>query len=149
MYNTIPKCKEWLIVNYVVNVTKGFLQRVFIFKGEMIIDDYIKNCKSRTRWQCKKNTRSNFLSFFPISISQINMHLLILNGHGSHVTFEVMGQAQKFGLDMVILPLHTSHPLQPLNVSCWINLFKTTFGKDKNNNMVRSNYQKPKKKFVG
>ncbi len=49
MYNTIPKCKEWLIVNYVVNVTKGFLQRVFIFKGEMIIDDYIKNCKSRTR----------------------------------------------------------------------------------------------------
>jgi hypothetical protein len=49
IYNTIPKCKEWLIVNYVVNATKGFLPRVFIFKGEIIIDDdYIKNCKSRT-----------------------------------------------------------------------------------------------------
>jgi hypothetical protein len=36
IYNTIPKCKEWLIVNYVVNVTKGFLLRVFIFKGERL-----------------------------------------------------------------------------------------------------------------
>lgn len=47
----------------------------------------------------------------PRDISQTNMHLLILNGHGSHVAFEVMEQAQKFGLDMVTLPLHTSHPL--------------------------------------
>ncbi len=42
-----------------------------------------------------------FLSFFkrsiPSGISQTNYHLLILNGHGSHVTLEAIEQAQEFG----------------------------------------------------
>ncbi len=56
-----------------------------------------------------------FLSFFKRSIlsgiSIINKHLLILDGHGSHVTLEAIEQVQEFGLDMIILPLHTSHEL--------------------------------------
>jgi creatinine amidohydrolase/Fe(II)-dependent formamide hydrolase-like protein len=41
--------------------------------------------------------------------SQTNHHLLILNGHGSHVmTLETIKQAQAFKLDMIILPSHTS-----------------------------------------
>jgi hypothetical protein len=68
----------------------------------MIGNDYIKNCKSRTWWHCKKTKKKRikiffykeFLSFFtrivPRGISQTNMQLLILNGHGSHVTFEIM-----------------------------------------------------------
>jgi hypothetical protein len=38
-----------------------------------------------------------------------NRHLLILDGHGSHVTFEAIGQAKKFGLNMITLVSHTSH----------------------------------------
>jgi len=56
-----------------------------------------------------------FLSFFkrfiPNGISIIDRHLLILDGHGSHVTFEAIEQVQEFGLDMITLPLHTSHEL--------------------------------------
>ncbi len=37
--------------------------------------------------------------------------MLILDGHGSHVTLEAIKQAQKFGLDMNILPSHTFHAL--------------------------------------
>jgi hypothetical protein len=44
-------------------------------------------------------------------ISQSNTHLLILDGHGSHVTLEEIGQAQTFGLYMITLPSHTSHAL--------------------------------------
>jgi hypothetical protein len=41
-----------------------------------------------------------------------NWHLLILNGHGNHVTFETIKQTIEFGLDMITLPSHTSHALQ-------------------------------------
>ncbi len=41
-------------------------------------------------------------------ISLSNKHLLILDGHGSHVTLETIEQAQAFWLDMIILPSHTS-----------------------------------------
>jgi hypothetical protein len=48
-----------------------------------------------------------FLSFFKRSIlggsSPSNHHLLILNGHGSHVSLEAIKQVQQFGLDMIML----------------------------------------------
>jgi hypothetical protein len=56
-----------------------------------------------------------FLSFFKRFILNgifiTNRHLLILDGHGSHVTLETIEQAQEFGLDMITLPFHTSHAL--------------------------------------
>jgi hypothetical protein len=62
-----------------------------------------------------------FLSFFKRSILnsifQFNQHLLILDGDGCHVTIEAIEHAQPFGLDMITLPFHTSHVLQPLDVS--------------------------------
>jgi hypothetical protein len=67
------------------------------------------------------------------------MHILILDGHGSHVTLKAIEQAQTLGLNMVILPSHTSHALQPLNVN-YFKFFKIAFKKEKDNNMVRSNY---------
>jgi len=56
-----------------------------------------------------------FLSFFkrsiPSGVSFTNRHLLILDGHGSHVTLEVIKHAKDIGLDMITLPFHTSHAL--------------------------------------
>ena len=46
-------------------------------------------------------------------------HLLILDGHKSHVSLEVVEKARRKGLDMITLPSHTSHGLQPLDVSCF------------------------------
>jgi hypothetical protein len=54
--------------------------------------------------------------FIPSGISITNKHLLILDGHGSHVILEAIEQAQEFGLDMIIIPSHTSHAFQPLDV---------------------------------
>jgi hypothetical protein len=45
---------------------------------------------------------------------------------------------------MITLPSHTSHALQPLNVSCF-NPFKITFGKVKDATMSRSIHQEPNK----
>jgi hypothetical protein len=71
-----------------------------------------------------------FLSFFKSSIlggiSRSNKHLLILDGHGSHVILETIEQASEFALNMVSLPSHTCHALQPLDVACFKS-FKIAF----------------------
>jgi hypothetical protein len=89
-----------------------------------------------------------FMSFFkrsiPSKISITNRHMLILDGHGSHVTLEAIEQAQEFGLDMITLPSHTSHALQPLDVVCF-KPFKIAFRKEIYITMVRRNYTKPNK----
>jgi hypothetical protein len=73
-----------------------------------------------------------FLSFFkrsiPSGISPSNRHLLILDGHGSHVSLEAIEQVQQFGLDIITLPSHTSHVLQPLDVN-YFKPFKITLKK--------------------
>jgi hypothetical protein len=84
-----------------------------------------------------------FLSFFkrsiPSGLLPSNHHLLALDEHGSHVSLEVIEQAQQFGLDMITLPSHTSHVLLPLDVNCF-KPFKTIFLKKKDSSMVRNNY---------
>jgi len=40
-------------------------------------------------------------------MSFTNQHLLVLDGHGSHVTLEAIKHAQEFGLHMITLPSHT------------------------------------------
>jgi hypothetical protein len=59
-------------------------------------------------------------------ISQSSRHVLILDGHNSHVTIEVVQKAKATGLDLVTLPSHTSHALQPLDVVVF-RPFKSTF----------------------
>jgi hypothetical protein len=50
-------------------------------------------------------------------------------GDGFHVTLKEIQQAQKFGLDMIILLSHTSHAFYSLDVKTHQNNFK------KNNNV--------------
>lgn len=45
-----------------------------------------------------------------------NHHSLIIDGHGSHMTWKGIEQTHKFRLDMIIFPLHALHALQHLNV---------------------------------
>ena len=53
-------------------------------------------------------------------------YLLILHGHKSHFSLEVVEKARRKGVNMITLPSHTSHELQPLDVSCF-GPFKTYF----------------------
>jgi hypothetical protein len=148
------KSREWLTVNCVVNVTKNCLPSFYIFRSERIRDDYMRLCKASTCMAMQTKAWitfflfKEFLSFFKKSvlneISQSNWHLLILDKHGSHVMLEVIAQAKEFGLDMVTSPTHTSHALQPLDVSCFKPLW-ITFQKERDNAMVKNNHYEPNK----
>jgi len=52
-------------------------------------------------------------------ISPSNRHLLILDGHKSHVSLGVIKIAMAKGLDLLTFPSHTSHALQPLDMTCF------------------------------
>ena len=56
----------------------------------------------------------------------ISHDTIILDGHKSHLTLEVIQKAKEHGVDMLSLPSHTSHVLQPLDVACF-KPFKTAF----------------------
>ena len=51
---------------------------------------------------------------------------MILDGHKSHISLEVLQKARQHGLDMLSLPSHTSHAFQPLDVACF-GPFKRAF----------------------
>jgi hypothetical protein len=68
-----------------------------------------------------KNVRECGLGILPSC-----RHLLILDGHGSHVTMDVVKTARAVGLDLLTLSLHTSCAMQPLDVSCF-KPFKQAF----------------------
>jgi hypothetical protein len=40
-----------------------------------------------------------------------------MDGHGSHITANVIAHRMEHAIDLLILPPHTSHVLQPLDVS--------------------------------
>jgi hypothetical protein len=64
---------------------------------------------------------------------------LILDGHGFHITIQALEKAIEVGLGMVTLLAHTSHALQPLNVTGF-KPFKITFSKKKDSTMAKNNY---------
>jgi hypothetical protein len=70
--------------------------------------------------------------------------LIIIDGHGLHVTLEVIKQAHEFGSNIIILPFHMSHALQTLSAS-YFKPFKTNLKKERNATMAKTEYNEPKK----
>ena len=60
-------------------------------------------------------------------VSPENPHFLLLDGHASHVTEEAVILAMQMGLQIALLPPHSSHQLQSLDVGIFWP-FKMRFG---------------------
>jgi len=80
-----------------------------------------------------------FLQIYLRGFFQKNRHFFIPNGHGSHVTIKAFEQTIKLSLDMVTLLAHTSHVLQPLDITCF-KPFKNAFRMERNCDMARDKY---------
>ena len=53
--------------------------------------------------------------FEPVTATS-DRRLLIVNGHGSHVRAPFICHCLSHSIDLMILPLHSSHKMQPLDV---------------------------------
>ena len=59
----------------------------------------------------------HFKNNIPGGMSRENKHLLVLDGHASHVTQEAIQFGIENGLNIMTLPSHCSHEMQPLDVA--------------------------------
>jgi hypothetical protein len=72
-----------------------------------------------------------FLEWFEFFIAHIpptRPVLLIMDGHGTHMSIELIELARSNGIHLLCLPSHTTHILQPLDVGVFKS-FKATFSK--------------------
>jgi hypothetical protein len=69
-----------------------------------------------------------WLKFFIANIPPARPVLLIQDGHGSHLSLDVIQLARENDIHLLCLPAHTTHLLQPLDVSVFKSL-KSNFSK--------------------
>ena len=69
-----------------------------------------------------------WFKFFIRSISPAWPVLLIEDGHGSHITLDVIELASTNDVHLLCLPAHTSHILQPLDIGVFKS-FKSGYSK--------------------
>lgn len=101
----------------------------FIFKGKRMRTELLEGATPGVQGTVTESGWSNssvfyeyldthFLKFIqrPSADQPI---LLIFDGHKSHVTMPVINWAKEHNVIMFVLPAHTSHILQPLDVGCF------------------------------
>ena len=58
--------------------------------------------------------------------------LMIVDGHFSHINLRFINSAEQHGIFILVLPSHSTHRLQPLDVNCFLPL-ATDYGVELNN----------------
>ena len=129
-----PDQREHLSVLSCINAAGGCIPNFYILKGTYFLEDYIARYEAGTVMGMQSNAWmtkwlfESWISHFIQCLSKgpgidlSNRHLLVLDGHKSHVTLEVVRTAMESGLDIISLSSHTSHALQPLDVACFAPL---------------------------
>ncbi|KAI5064830.1 hypothetical protein GOP47_0019525 [Adiantum capillus-veneris] len=140
VYGLTCDSREWLTVLCCINATGQAIPSFYIFKGSRIIGNYIEDCEEGAAMAMQKKAWMTgelfqaWIEHFKKCIGQDvglqNRHLLILDGHGSHVSLAVVSKAYHAGIEILTLPTHTSHKLQPLDVSVFKSL-KVNFRKQR------------------
>ena len=123
-----------------INAEDKALPGYYIFKGKRALLNYLSQCKEGATMSMQGKAwmtmqlfsawLEHFKQVVPGGVSPEHRHLLILDGHGSHTAIELVEKARSWGIDIVTLPSHTSHRLQPLDVSIF-KPFKTHFKKER------------------
>ena len=125
-----PGNREWVTSIEAVNSTGWALPSYVIFKAtkyfqegwfETLPDDWRINI-SDNGWTTDKIGMDWLQNhFIPYTNSRTlgRYRMLILDGHGSHLTAEFDYTCTKNNIIPICMPLHSSHLLQPLDVSCF------------------------------
>ena len=138
VHKVVPAEREWLSVPIAINASGQWIPNYYIFKRVRKLKNYVIKCEKGAMqgMQMKGWMDSfHFMEWMDHFINRmkeeggvpaIERHLLILDGHKSHLSLEVLQKAKANGIDMVSLPSHISHQLQLLDKVCF-KPFKVAF----------------------
>src|SRR5450759_3875476 len=102
----IPNQREWLSVLVCVNAAGHAIPSFYIFRGRRFRKNYIQHCEARATMSMQPRAWmtsylfSAWISHFIESVRHLGgisperRHLLLLDGHNSHVTLNVVKEAK-------------------------------------------------------
>jgi len=124
-----PENREWVSIVESISALGRSIRPLVIFKGKHIqsswfhhdeVPDWVYTT-SKNGWIANR-IAFNWLTkiFLPETKPPGNeARLLILDGHGSHHTTEFLWECKTNNVWLVFLPPHSTHVLQPLDLSCF------------------------------
>ena len=121
--------QEWVTMVECVSASGIAIPPLVIFKGKKFHDNWLPTGGGNIegwRWSASESGwTSNYLAmewlehvFHPTTLPTDPPHrrLLILDGHGSHVQSPFVAFCMAHNIDLMVLPPHSSHVTQPLDV---------------------------------
>ena len=138
VHKVIPAEREWLSVLSAINAQGESIPNYYIFKGVRKLNNYVALCEEGAMMGMQKKGWMDTIHFIEWMdhfihklekeerLSENRRNLLILDGHKLHINMEVLMKAREHCIDMISLPSHTSHELQPLDKACF-KPFKVAF----------------------
>jgi hypothetical protein len=122
-----PGRQEWITSLECISASGVTLPLCLIFKGENLNSGWIPD-ETLAGWKfitSKKGWTSDLIGFEwlkahfqPFVSKSTNLrHLLIIDGHSSHVTARFIAFCITSKIDLFLLPPHSSHKTQPLDLS--------------------------------
>jgi hypothetical protein len=129
--------REWVTVIESINASGWALPPTLIFKGKLYNQAWFKDLPQDWRFEVSPNgwtsdeigLRWLQKQFIPSTNSRTRgtHRLLILDGHGSHLTPQFDQICTEHNIISVCMPPHSSHLLQPLDIGCF-TVLKRSYG---------------------
>ncbi|XP_077660561.1 uncharacterized protein AFUA_3G10430 [Aspergillus fumigatus Af293] len=135
-----PGNREWVTSIECINSTGWVLPPCIIFKGKVHIEGWYQDTALPADWRIEVSENGwttdqiglRWLQkvFIPATTSRTTgrYRLLILDGHGSHLTPQFDQICTENDIIPICMPAHSSHLLQPLDVGCFSPL-KRAYGR--------------------
>ncbi|KAF7564356.1 HTH-Tnp-Tc5 multi-domain protein [Pyrenophora tritici-repentis] len=125
-YHQSPENREWASVIECVSATGKKLRCSVIFKGKSLQSTWFPAIIPEWLYTASENGwTSNAIGvewlervFLPeTALLEDRWRMLILDGHGSHISLDFLWTCKKNKVYLLFLPAHASHILQPLDLS--------------------------------
>jgi len=127
-YIKSPENREWVSIIETISATGRRCRPICIFKGKSIqstwftperIPDFLFTT-SENGWT-SNDIGLRWLDevFLPETANNGEKRLLLIDGHGSHISSEFMWKCYENDVLLIYLIPHSSHVLQPLDLSCF------------------------------
>lgn len=109
------------------SATGDYLPMFINYKGLHLYSNWCTNGPENARYNCSPSgwmESAQFLDWFvnlfiPSTSHLEGKKLLILDGHNSHISLQLIDKAKENNIELLCLPAHTSHLLQPLDVGVY------------------------------
>ena len=134
-----PGNREWVTSIECINSTGWALPPCIIFRGRVHIEGWYQDQKLPPDWRIEISPNGwttheiglRWLKshFIPATTGRITgrYRLLVLDGHGSHLTPQFDQICSENDIIPICMPAHSSHKLQPLDIGCFSPL-KRAYG---------------------